>query len=111
MDFHEDSSFDDLLQESAIVAFCSAAVLCCRHAQVPTPRSVCYMCRLANHTATYGRVCLKIRLSKASTVQALHIAPAEPQRTGIDTAVISSFPVYTYKVPAAPDVETGKAHG
>ena len=44
-------------------------------------------------------------------MQAVHIVPAEPQRLGIDAAVISSFPVYPYKVPAAPDVETGKAHG
>ena len=54
---------------------------------------------------------MRIFLSKLSAVQAVHVATAEPQRLGIDTAVINSFPLYPYKVPAAPDVETGKAHG
>ena len=44
--------------------------------------------------------------------QALHIAsPEGPERAGLDAALIASFPSYPYKVPAAPDVESGCING
>lgn len=45
-------------------------------------------------------------------MQAVHIAsPEGPERAGLEAALIASFPSYPYKVPAAPDVESGYING
>lgn len=44
--------------------------------------------------------------------QALHMpSPEAPEAQGIDAALISTFPSYPYKVPVAPDIETGNTMG
>ena len=64
------------------------------------------------HLETGGRGLLLHFSGVTPAAQALHVDnPEGPVRAGLDAALIASFPSYPYKVPAAPDVESGQADG